>query len=380
MTNRRQFARLAVGATVAATGCIRHTPAILLPTPPEPAFRGDSSLKIHAAERGFLYGCAVNVKMLQSDEAYANLIRDQANIVVAENAMKWARLRPTIDNYDFADADLLLAFAEEHHMKIRGHNLCWHRQLPPWFAAEATPANARDLLTSHIKTVAGRYAGRMHSWDVVNEAILISDGRSDGLRASPWLKLIGEDYIELAFHAARDADPQALLTYNDYGIEAEDEASSRKRSAVLTLLRRLKARHVPLDALGIQSHIEPGKTYGPGLRDFLAAARDLGLQLFATELDVNDRSLASDNATRDLAVASVYADYLKLTLADPAMRVVLTWGITDKYTWLNSEGARADHLPERCLPFAADYHPTPSFFAMRNAFDQRKPPPPASTL
>jgi len=380
MRTRRQFARLAVGATVAATGCVKHMPPILAPKPPEPAYRGDSSLKIHAAERGFLYGCAVNVKMLQSDEAYANLIREQANIVVAENAMKWALLRPTIDTYNFVDADLLLAFAEEHHMKIRGHNLCWHRQLPKWFTAEATPANARALLTSHIQTVAGRYAGRMHSWDVVNEAVLISDGRSDGLRASPWLKLIGEDYIELAFRAARDADPQALLAYNDYGIEGEDETSSRKRTAVLTLLRRLKARHVPIDALGVQSHIEAGKTYGPGLRDFLAAARDLGLQLFATELDVNDRDLAPDNATRDLAVAGVYADYLNLILADPAMRVVLTWGITDKYTWLNSEDARADHLPERCLPFDADYLPTPSFFAMRNAFDQRKPPPPASTL
>ncbi len=327
-----------------------------------------------------MYGCAVNTNVLKTEEAYARLIAEQANIVVAENAMKWGPMRPTIDSYDFAGADLLVAFAEQHGMKIRGHNLCWHRQLPGWFAAEATRANASRLLTTHIQTVGGRYAGRMHSWDVVNEAVLVTDGRSDGLRASPWLNLIGEDYIELAFRTAREADPQALLTYNDYGIEGEDDASARKRAAVLTLLRRLKARHVPLDAFGVQSHIAAGRPYGAGLRDFLGAIRDLDLQLFATELDVNDRGLAADNAVRDQAVAAAYTDYLNLILGNAAMRVVVTWGITDKYTWLDSEGARTDHLPERCLPFDAGFAPTASFFAMRTAFDQRKPLPNASTL
>jgi endo-1,4-beta-xylanase len=384
-TSRREF--LGLAATVAATGCMkrRQVPPQL---PPAPQFRGVNSLKAHSAARGFLYGCAVNVAALQSDEAYAKLIAEQCNVVVAENAMKWAPLRPTVDTYHFADADALVAFAEQHGIKIRGHNLCWHRQLPTWFDAEATSANARGLLTHHIQTVAGRYAGRMHSWDVVNEAILISDGRSDGLRNSPWLKLIGEDYIELAFRTARDADPQALLTYNDYGIEGEDEASSSKRAAILTLLRRLKARHVPLDAFGVQSHITAGApgvfspriNYGPGLRDFLAAIRDLGLQLFATELDVNDREWPAEIKARDEGVARTYARYLDLILADAAMRVVITWGISDKYTWLNGEGSRPDKLPERCLPFDADYAPAPCFFAIRNSFDQRVAVPIASGL
>jgi endo-1,4-beta-xylanase len=385
--NRRHFTRLALGTVAAASGCAKHiqAPSQL---PPAPQYRGPNSLKAHAATRGFLFGCAVNTNALQHDEAYAKLVAEQSNIIVAENAMKWGPMRPTSDTYHFTDADLLVAFAEQHHIKVRGHNLCWHRQIPAWFDAEATTANARELLTSHIQTVAGRYAGRMHSWDVVNEAILISDGRPDGLRNSPWLKLIGEDYIELAFRTARDADPQALLTYNDYGIEGEDDDSAKKRAAVLMLLRRLKARHVPIDALGVQSHIEAGApgiaspkiSYGAGLREFLAAVRELGLQTVATERDVNDRVLPADNDTRDQAVARTYSSYLNLILGDPAMRVVLTWGITDKYTWLNSEGARKDHLPERCLPFDTDYMPLPSFFAIRNAFDQRKPLPPASTL
>ncbi len=386
-TSRRNFVGLAAGATLAANGCAKR-----IQTLPQiatgPAFRGANSLKSHAAARGFLYGAAVNMAALQSDEAYAKLIAEQCNILVAENAMKWEPMRPTIDTFHFADADLLVAFAEQHLIKVRGHNLCWHRQLPRWFDTGATAANARGLLTTHIQTVAGRYAGRMHSWDVVNEAILISDGRADGLRNTPWLRLIGEDYVELAFRTARDADPQALLTYNDYGIEGEDEASSSKRVAILTLLRRLKTRHVPIDAFGLQSHIEAGApgiaspkiTYGPGLRDFLAAVRDLGLQIFATELDVNDRAWAADVDSRDQGVARTYASYLNLILEDPAMRVVITWGISDKYTWLNSEGSRAYKLPERCLPFDADYAPTPCFFAIRNSFDQRKHLPISSTL
>jgi endo-1,4-beta-xylanase len=377
--NRRRFVRVAATTALAATGCAKL--AVLLPPPAlAPGYRGANSLKTRAANRGFLYGCAVDTDALEQDERYASLIRDQANIVVAENAMKWGPLRPTPESYDFTGADRLLAFAEQHRMKVRGHTLCWHRQLPAWFAAEANAGNARQVLAGHIQTVAGRYAGRMHSWDVVNEAILPSDGRPDGLRASPWLRLVGEDYIELAFRTARNADPQALLAYNDYGLEGEDEDSARKRAAVLILLRRLKARHVPLDALGIQSHLAARQSCGAGLREFLTAARELELQIFVTEMDVDDRKLPPGLPARDQAVAATYNDYLNLVLRDPAVRVVVTWGITDRYTWLNSQDARAGQPPERCLPFDSGYTPKPSFYSIRNQFDQRKPLPPASTV
>jgi endo-1,4-beta-xylanase len=341
------------------------------PAAPDDQVIGVGSLREHAAKRGFLYGCAVDTGLLARDAAYATLVREQANIVVAENAMKWSALRPTIDTYRFDEADALVAFAEANHMKVRGHNLCWHRQLPAWFASEATVGNARGLLTGHIQQVAERYAGRMHSWDVVNEAILVSDGRADGLRDSPWLRLIGPDYIELAFQTARQVDPQALLTYNEYGIEAEDEASDHKRAAVLILLRRLKARNVPLDAVGVQAHITAGKTYGPGLLSFMAAVRGLGLQIFLTEMDVNDRALPAENAMRDLAVARAYGDFLDTVLHEPFVRAILTWGITDRATWLNGENARPDKLPERCLPFDREGVAKKAFFAMRTSFDRR---------
>jgi endo-1,4-beta-xylanase len=337
---------------------------------------GSGSLKAHAGAHRALYGSAVAARLLAEDEAYRNLLIEQCSIVVAENAMKWGPLRPTIDTYNFTDADALVAFAEQHGMKVRGHNLCWHRQLPTWFAAQASTANARGLLTDHIQKVAGRYAGRIHSWDVVNEAIEVNDGRPDGLRTTPWLALVGEDYIELAFRTAREADPQALLTYNEYGIENSDVGDEKKRAAVLELVRRLKTRKAPIDAVGIQSHIAVNKTYGAELAEFMREIRELGLQIFITEMDVNDRTLPADIPTRDAAVGALYGSYLDLVLKNPDVRAVLTWGITDRSTWLNGEDAREDHLPERCLPFGEvdgrPDQPVKAFFAMRTSFDHRR--------
>lgn len=335
---------------------------------------GDASLGAHGAAHGLLYGCAVNMNALGADAAYAALIREQCRIVVAENAMKWGALRPSADGFNFDQADALVAFAESNRMKIRGHNLVWHQSNPKWLEATATKENARDLLVTHIETVAGRYAGRMHSWDVVNEAIHVEEGRPDGLRNSLWLRLIGEEYIELAFKTAREADPQALLTYNEYGIEEETRAGEQKRAAVIEMLRRMAARRVPVDAVGVQSHIAAGTTgvaYGAGLMRFIAAARELGLQVFITEMDVNDRALAADEPGRDAAVAAAYKQYLELALGDPAVRAVLTWGITDRYTWLDHEDGRVDGKPERPLLFDTEGKAKAAVFAVREAFDQR---------
>jgi endo-1,4-beta-xylanase len=343
---------------------------------------GDASLGAHGAAHGLLYGCAVNMNALATDAAYAALIREQCRIVVAENAMKWGALRPAAESFRFDEADALVAFAEANRMKIRGHNLVWHQGNPKWLEATATEANARELLVTHIETVAGRYVGRMHSWDVVNEAIRVEDGRADGLRNSLWLRLIGEDYIELAFKTAREADPQALLTYNEYGIEPETRAGEQKREAVIEMLRRMVARRVPVDAVGVQSHIaavvaaggnkSAASQYGAGLMRFIAAVRELGLQVFITEMDGNDRALTADEPGRDAAVAAAYKQYLELVLGDPAVRLVLTWGISDRYTWLDHEEGRADGKAERPLLFDEAGKAKASFFAVRDAFDLRE--------
>jgi endo-1,4-beta-xylanase len=263
-------------------------------------------------------------------------------------------------------------------MKVRGHNFVWHEAIPSWFAGTVNKENAQKFLVDHIHTVGGRYKGKIHSWDVVNEAIWIKDGRADGLRSSsPWFELLGPGYIDLAFRTAREVDPSALLTYNEYGIEYDNEEEEKKRAATLTLLRRMKAENVPLDALGIQSHIRATSKdgFGKGLAELRDGARALGLQVFVTEMDVNDDAVEADDiAERDRIVAGVYRDYLTKVLEGPEVKAVLTWGATDKNSWLNTRNIRKIHPDrlQRPLPFDSDYAATPAFFAMRESFDGAK--------
>lgn len=335
---------------------------------------GDRSLRAHADAQGLLVGCAVVPERLTGEPAYGSLVAEQVNLLVPENAMKWAALRPAPDKFDFRGADEIMAFAAEHGQKVRGHNLCWHESIPAWFAGTVTKENAQQFLIQHIQTVAGRYAGKMQSWDVVNEAIDPKSGRADSLRKSPWLDLIGPDYIELAFHAARQADPTALLTYNDYAIEHDTPDEREKRGQVLMLVRRLKARGVPIDAVGVQSHLSvTDPPPGAGLQEFVRELRSMGMQVFVTELDVNERKLDGSVAERDAAIARLYKEYVTMMVAEPNVSAVLTWGITDRYTWLNGpKYGRADGKPQRCLPFDSDYQPAPAFFAYRDAIDSRR--------
>jgi endo-1,4-beta-xylanase len=339
--------------------------------------KGKRSLKAHAAARGLFAGCAVNAQLFRDDEGFRKLIAEQYNMVVGENCMKFGYLQPTPDSYNFADADSLVGFAEQHGMKMRGHNFVWHEALPKWFATTVTKENAQKILTDHIRTVGGRYKGKIHSWDVVNEAIWIQDGRPDGLRSSsPWFEKMGPEYIDIAYRTAREVDPNALLTYNDYGIEYDTEADGKKRAAVLALLRRMKAANVPLDALGIQSHIHAGgsESFSKGVPELIEGARALGLQVFITELDVNDDGVAVDDvAERDKIVGEVYGSYLKTALAGPEVKAVLTWGTSDRNTWLNNGAKFRKQHPDRLqrpLPFDAEYAPKPAFFAMRDSIDK----------
>ena len=341
---------------------------------PATSVEGSRSLKAHAHKHGLLTGCAVSAADLR-DEAFTRVLAAQASIVVAENAMKFGLLAPKPGVYNFDDADALVNFARQHKIKVRGHNFVWHEQLPAWFAGTVTKDNARKVMTDHILTVGSRYKGKIHSWDVVNEAVNISDGRPDGLRKSPWMELIGPEYLELAYKTAHQADPHAKLTYNEYGIEDESEAANKKRAATLDLVKRLKAAGAPIHALGIQSHLSAkSPVYGKGLREFIAAAAAMDLEVYLTEMDVSDDDVQdTDTASRDRRIAQVYADYLAVTLESRAVKAVLTWGLTDRHTWLNGIKSHHEKQPnrdQRPLPFDPDWNPAPAFFALRDAFDK----------
>ena len=245
---RRQFLAQTAAATTLAALPLRTLAEI------------PDTLKSAAASRGLLVGCCVHAKALREQPDFVALVKQQMSILVAENEFKFAPIHPAPTTFFFDDADTIINFAEQNGMKMRGHNFVWHRALPPWFATYVTPQNAEQVLVNHIETVAGRYKGRIHSWDVVNEAIQVSDNLPNGMRNSPWQKVL-PNYIDIAFRTARRVDPHALLTYNDYGIEADDPASSAKRAAVLALVRRMQQRGVPIDAVGIQSHLTASGAY-----------------------------------------------------------------------------------------------------------------------
>jgi endo-1,4-beta-xylanase len=352
--HRRQFLKLASGsvAAMAVTGR---------------SFAQTSSMTLRriADSKNLSVGSALSWPKLLNAEVAA-LIAAQCSIIVPENELKWGFTQPERDRYDFSKSDAMLAFAEAHGQRMRGHNLCWHEGNPKWLDATITSSNAAALLRQHIMVVAGHYRGKLHSWDVVNEAIDPRSGHPGGLRDSVWLKNLGDGYLDLAFRTAAEADPSALLTYNDYGIENDLPEENAKREAVLGLLRGMRSRGVPIHALGIQGHLlahndSPHFHY---LHGFLKDLEKMNIQVFITELDVDDRELGGDVAKRDQRVAEIYRDFLKTALQYNNVRAVLTWGLTDRDVWINTFHPRADGLPKRPLPFDAKLQPKAAFQAM----------------
>ncbi len=331
---------------------------------------GDLPLGDRALANGLLYGAAVHTDYLAEPD-FESTFWHECKILVPENELQSKNLRPTPDQFDFTKADQLSQFAREHNLRIRGHSLLWHILLPDWFIEIVNAQNAEQFLINHIQTVAGRYSGQMHSWDVLNEGIEPGDDRPDGLKKTPWLEFLGPEYIEIAFRTAAEADPGALLVYNDYGIEYETRYSYAKRRATLRMLEQLKMKGVPIHAVGIQSHLNASAAnFNPErFREFLRDIASLDLKILITELDVTDRDLPVDSVLRDRIIASVYEDYLAVVLDEPATIAVLTWGLSDRHTWLSWSSPREDNLPVRPLPLDAQLNRKLAWNAIARAFD-----------
>jgi endo-1,4-beta-xylanase len=328
------------------------------------------TLQGQAARRGITYGGAVAYDHLHDPAFRAAVLREMA-MLVPENELKWDTLRPAPTTYDFTRADALLHFARLHGKPMRGHCLAWHKQLPPWFATVVHAGNAADMLTTHITTVVRRYAGHIHSWDVVNEQVETSEPNVDGLRVTPWLTALGAGYMDLAFRTAHAADPQAVLVYNDYGLELDIDWHTARRQRLLRLLHAFKAHGTPVHAVGIQAHLTPQGGFNPALfTRFLHQVAALGYTIIISEMDVVDKTFPADIARRDAMVADVYRRFWTTALAHPAVKIALTWGLTDQYTWLNTAdfARRADGLPVRGLPLDAQYHKKPAYDALWHAF------------
>lgn len=335
---------------------------------PSLAAQSDKGLRDIAAQRGCLYGCAAATYELK-DADFASALAREAGILSAEYEMKRAALEPNRDAFDFSGGDGLLAFAQAHGMTFRGHTLVWHHSNPPWLEQALQGANADTLLTGYIAKVMSHYKGRIRSWDVVNEAIEPSDGRADGLRNTMWLKRFGPSYIDMAYHAAREADRHALLVYNDWGCELGAVENDRFRAVTLDFLSSALARGVPIQAVGMQGHLSAFGTQVDQnkLAAFLRSIRAMGLKILVTEHDVDDSGGPSDIALRDAAIADASRRFLDVMFDNPAVDTVLTWGLSDRF--VDPPGWRdrlAGRFP-RPLPLDRDYHRKPMWAAIAKA-------------
>jgi endo-1,4-beta-xylanase len=330
-------------------------PAVLAGLPAAAQSQSPTSLK-DAYKGDFVIGAAMNEAQITGQDVRGDaLITAQFNSISPENCLKWERVHPQPDKYDFKLSDQYVAFGQRNRMFVVGHVLVWHGQTPDWVFRDAK-GNLLDRkallarMRNHIYTVVGRYKGKIHSWDVVNEPI-DEDG---SMRQSLWYKIIGEDYIAKAFRYAHEADPQAQLVYNDYSIENE-----AKRKGADALIAKLKADGVPITAVGLQGHY---RLDWPSLEQLDATISDfgkMGLKVPMTELDIDVLPRATSQQTADVTLkieqnpalnpyvgglpdsvqqqlAKRYAELFGVFLKhrDVVNRVTF-WGVTDGDNWKN---------------------------------------------
>jgi endo-1,4-beta-xylanase len=334
------------------------------PTTPE-------SLRNTAQHAGVLVGAAVRSEQL-SEAAYASTLAREFNLLEPEDAMKWEVVHPRPEVFDFSQADRIVAFASAHEMKVRGHTLVWHQQNPKWLTeGRYTPTQLAHILERHIKTVVGHYRGKVFAWDVANE--VFDEKVPVKLRSTIWYDQpgIGDAqrgfaYLARCFRWAHEADPQALLFYN----EAEAEEMNSKSDAVYALVQELKRQGVPIDGVGFQMHVSNLRADAASVSRNIARFVALGVQVHITEMDVAVPVDASGQpSAQDLRrQADIYGAIAAACLSHAGCTAIQTWGFTDKYSWI---GSHSRHTQGAALLFDANYQPKPAYEALRSALERK---------
>jgi endo-1,4-beta-xylanase len=329
-----------------------------------------STLRGAADRSNVLVGAAVRPTLF-SEAAYSATLAREFNMVEPEDAMKWWTLRQREDEFDFREGDAVSRFAEAHAMKVRGHCLVWDHNNPDWLSrGHFTSVQLAQLLHQHIDTVMKHYAGKVFAWDVVNEAMDEHGRFKDSIwynRPGIGFEGKGSAYIEQAFRWAHQADPQALLFYN----EAEGEGLNPKSDAIFAMMQDFKRRGVPIDGVGLQMHIFQRDPDTAAIAANIARLTALGLQVHITELDVE---LPIDSttglATRDdlARQASIYLSVARACLQNPGCTAIQTWGFTDKWSWI---GSHSHGELGAALPFDRTYRPKPAYDALLGEIGRR---------
>jgi endo-1,4-beta-xylanase len=266
-----------------------------------------------AAASGRYFGTAVAAGKL-GDSTYASILDREFNMITPENEMKWDTTEPSRGSFNFGPADQIVAHAQAHGQRMRGHTLVWHSQLPAWVGSITDSNTLRSVMDNHITTEMTHYKGKIYAWDVVNEAF--ADGSTQH-RSSVFQNVLGNGFIEEAFRTARAADPAAKLCYNDYNIE---DWNAPKTQSVYAMVKDFKARGVPIDCVGFQSHFGTG---GPpaNFQTTLSNFAALGVDVQLTELDIQN------------AGTTAYSNTVKACVNVPRCAGITVWGIRDSDSW-----------------------------------------------
>ncbi len=369
MTNDRRPDRrraLALGAGALCAPAMRAAPADAAP-------EREASLARAAHAAGLVFGAAGGEALL-TDAAYRALFGEQAAILTPENALKLDALQPEQDRFAFAAADALVDAARARGLLVRGHTLIWNDRPPPWLKGLSHRGIERAF-DAYLDRVVPHFAGRLQSWDVVNEPFWLGADRPGTFRPGPWFDAMGADYVFRAFARTAALDPHAKLVLNEAFTERSDPVGLAVRRALLQLVDRIQDRGLKLDAIGLQGHLTPTIAYDDaGFVDFLHEIARRKLDIYITEFDVDDEGYPDDVGRRDAAVGRRAGAFLKAALMVPAVKMLVTWGLADRYTWWRDPAVMAahglDHLP-RPLPYDDMLRPKPMREAMIEAFRGR---------
>jgi endo-1,4-beta-xylanase len=363
---------LAVGTPALTAAASAAAPSPLPPTHRPPLWR-------QAERKGIVFGSSIATWQL--NPRYPQLHAREAGLLFTEDDLLWYQLKPTPDSsLNFEPGDQIIRFARRNQQLTIGAHLAWDEGFGEGWTDDdlwgLSEAEAARLLFTVVSKEVTHYRGRINGWIVANEVTDPYDADRHGLRTNvPWYQTIGPRYISTCFHIARANDPKALRIINEFGFETVNEFGDRpepRRRAFLKAVDHLLDQGAPIQAVGVQGHLLADRFADRfdvrGYRAFLRDIADRGLPILITELDVFDEGLPTAAKARDRMVADVYRRYLDVTLDEKAVKVVVAFGLTDRYTWLDEDQPRDDGTHRRPLAFDRRLRPKPAYYAISNAF------------
>jgi len=348
------------------------------------AHAAEESLSARFSRSGRFFGSAIQIEEVSREHDLRSAVLRECDSFTPEVALKWNSVERSPGSFDFTSMDALANFALANKKRLHGHTLLWHKSVPQWATSLLFEKGGWKLVHRYFQAIFSRYGHAIAQWDVVNEPIE-TGYRMDGLRGSVFLQAFGVDYIARALWEARGLAPEAKLLINEFGLEYDLRVEHDRRYLFLKLLERLRNAGAPLDGVGLQAHLDlaKGGLSADVLGRFLKDIADLGLFIVITELDVKEHEYILPVEQRDARVADETRRYLDIALAQPAVRGLTTWGLSDRHSWLQITKDDLARYPEawkdgsnpgvnRGLPLDYSMNPKPMYRAIAESAGRRR--------